>query len=143
MATAAEHQAQIDRINGEVATQAAKIAQLSTILDGKAGGGGGGSGGSVETCTVTFKNNDTFDYYVFCPTITGGRLEHMNYTGEYVVTDVPCKTVATLFGSLGEWSNDPPAGVTINYTVAQKCSFYAWAIEIDVAAGTNVLLGFE
>ncbi len=53
MATAAEHRAEIDRINGEVATQAAKIAQLSTILDGKAGGGGG----SVETCTVTINNN--------------------------------------------------------------------------------------
>ena len=53
MATAAEHRAEIDRINGEVATQAAKIAQLSTILDGKAGGGGG----AVETCTVTINKN--------------------------------------------------------------------------------------
>lgn len=49
MATAAEHRAEIDRINGEVATQAAKIAELSEILDGKASGGGA----SVETCTVT------------------------------------------------------------------------------------------
>lgn len=36
--------------NTEVTTQAAKIAELSTILDGKAGGSGGAE---IETCTVT------------------------------------------------------------------------------------------
>lgn len=53
MATAAEHRAEIERINGEVATQAQKIAELSEILDGKAAGGGGGSEPVISPLTVT------------------------------------------------------------------------------------------
>ena len=49
MATAAEHRAEIDRINGEVATQAQKIAELSAILDGKASGGES----VIEPLTIT------------------------------------------------------------------------------------------
>lgn len=50
MATAAEHRAEIERINSEVATQAQKIAELSAILDGKASGGGEPV---IEPLTVT------------------------------------------------------------------------------------------
>ncbi len=42
-------QSQINRINTAVNTQASKIAQIKTALEGKAAGGGGAS---VETCTV-------------------------------------------------------------------------------------------
>lgn len=44
--------------DSEVNIQAQKIAQLSTILDGKAAGGGGGGGASVETCTVIIAVGD-------------------------------------------------------------------------------------
>ena len=39
--------------NTEVDAQAAKIAEISALLEGK-GVPGGGSGGAVETCTITF-----------------------------------------------------------------------------------------
>lgn len=67
MATAAEYQAQIDRINGEVSAQAAKIAQLSTILDGKAAGGGGGGG----------SNNGLPDGYT--------RVDYIQFTGDQII----------------------------------------------------------
>ena len=53
MATAAQHQAEISRINGEIHTQAQKIAQLSSILDGKAGVGGGAANPVIQELTVT------------------------------------------------------------------------------------------
>ena len=45
-------QSQINRINAAVNTQADKITQIKTALEGKAAGGGGGA--SIETCTITY-----------------------------------------------------------------------------------------
>lgn len=45
----------ITRIETAVDSQSELLAQLSTILDGKAAGG---SGGSIETCSVTIKCNN-------------------------------------------------------------------------------------
>lgn len=45
-------QSEIDRIKGEVNTQASLISQIRTAIQGKTGGSGG-----VETCTVTIINN--------------------------------------------------------------------------------------
>lgn len=54
---------QVTRITNEVDSQAAKIAEISALLEGKGVPGGGGSSGGVETCTVTI---DGFQdvYYV-------------------------------------------------------------------------------
>lgn len=80
MATAAEHQAQIDRINTEVAAQAAKIAQLSTILDGKAAGGGA----SVETCTVTLSLQNNYSFETLCAiTFKDGVFSEYAYSYPY------------------------------------------------------------
>lgn len=50
-------QSQINRINAAVNTQADKIAQIKTALEGKAAGGGGGGGGgtSVSVREVSVK----------------------------------------------------------------------------------------
>lgn len=64
-------QSAIDRIVGEVTTQADVIAQIQTALAGKTASGGGG----VETCTVTI------DF-----TATGGYGEAGEVTYKYVKT---------------------------------------------------------
>ena len=51
-------QSQINRINSAVTTQADKIAQIKTALEGKAaGGGGGGTSVSVRNVNVKTKKN--------------------------------------------------------------------------------------
>ena len=45
-----------DDIDNEVDTQADLITQITTALEGKAGGGGGESGTSIDTCTVKIIN---------------------------------------------------------------------------------------
>lgn len=56
----------VEAANSEINVQAAKIAELSTILDGKAAGGGGSGG--VETCTVTISRNIDYGAYLFYTT---------------------------------------------------------------------------
>lgn len=84
MATAT--QAEIDRINGEVSAQAAKIAQLSTILDGKAGGGGSGAPQLVQ---IDFNVNTEDPYYVIYTHYENGvkipkSFETTNHLGETI-----------------------------------------------------------
>lgn len=64
-----------------VQIQATKLAQLKTILEGKAAGGGGDSGGgtSVETCTVTVNNNSLSSFEVFCACYENNTICQMHY----------------------------------------------------------------
>lgn len=52
-------QSQINRINAAVNTQADKIAQIKTALEGKAAGGGGGGGTSVSVREVKVKTKNS------------------------------------------------------------------------------------
>lgn len=95
---ATETQAQIDRINTEVATQADKIAQLSTILDGKAAGGGA----SVETCTVTIENDAyefvecVFSYTTYKNGIVASSIKLANAENEFTLDDVVKGSIMTV-----------------------------------------------
>lgn len=66
-------QSQINRINAAVNTQADKIAQIKTALEGKAAGGGGG-GASVETCSVTYIDDGLAVYGIFMQEVEAGMV---------------------------------------------------------------------
>lgn len=55
-----ELESNLDDFNNEIAIQTNLIAQISEVLDGKAGTGGGSS---VETCTVSFPYNGSGGTY--------------------------------------------------------------------------------
>lgn len=101
-------QSQINRINAAVNTQADKIAQIKTALEGKAAGGGGGA--SVETVTITL----TFGYEQG-NTVTGNikrynpkviSVHYVDNTGSYVSSEYSAKT-----------GTAAPSSVTLTITV--------------------------
>lgn len=81
----------INRIETAVDSQAELLAQLSSILDGKAGGG---SGGSVETCTVTITLSG-LDITNYCATVfTGDSIVHNTVftgtSGTFTIENAVC-----------------------------------------------------
>lgn len=114
--------------DSEVDLQAQKIAQLSTILNGKALGGG--SGGTLEACTVSLS-------YEF-PMPTGYEIYYMDSTGQNrTITDDSELSIEVMknswivlygWGALAELSGDiTDVGFSIGvplriYSVSGDCS---------------------
>lgn len=157
-------QSQINRINAAVNTQANKIAQIKTALEGKAAGGGGGA--SIETCTVTITPlgwDEGFECIMF---VTATTFENGSYSScvesfpryssqskePVTINNIVCGTVITVGLELYSWCSayleiDGTAQVISNNYLYPESSYSdgrcLLVLKAPTVAGENAVIGFS
>lgn len=134
-------QTEINRINGEVSSQATKLAELKTILQGKASGGGGGSGSTpLQRCSVSIDNPYITDYVLY--TDNYGDLCAANPVAESSLLEIPDVAVGSDLCVIGYGEID--GGITCNNAelIDELHSYhyiYCYILRID----GNATIAFE
>ena len=132
---------QLSNTNNEVDTQAALIAQISSLLKTKAISGGAisGGGGSVETCDITVINNTDYPLLIFATFLSDGDICSMPTfvdSGPFTINNVVrYSTIVTIIndnnGANLQYGDMLEQWIPDSVHVCDQCAFAVWIVYGD------------